>query len=178
MVAISRFPAMAVSSLYQLLVTQGDQVWHSAGLFTVSVSGRGGIPVGLFGPANEMAFSLRFRFVGASLGMTEISRASDHFSSAPDGLFRWPRRCCCDPFGPHCWAGTGAFAWAPFTDYWRLRRPTHRLPLSGLTQGVGSSRRSWFGAPCSWPCMQKTTVGGQSQGMWWSSEARPTFCVT
>ncbi|RSL60366.1 hypothetical protein CEP54_006838 [Fusarium duplospermum] len=24
----------------------------------------------------------------------------------------------------------------------------------------------------------KVTVGGQSQGMWWSSEARPTFCVT
>lgn len=84
---------MAVSSLYQLLVTQGDQVGHSAGLFTVNVSGRGGIPVGLFGPANEMAFSLRFRFVDASLGMTQISRASDHFSSAPDGLFWWPRRC-------------------------------------------------------------------------------------
>lgn len=84
--------AMTVSSLYQLLVTQGDQVGHSAGLFTVNVSGRGGIPVGLFGPANEMAFSLRFRFVDASLGMTEISRASDHFSSAPDGFFWWPRR--------------------------------------------------------------------------------------
>lgn len=96
---------MAVSSLYQLLVTQGDHVWHSAGLFTVNVSGQGGIPVGLFGPANEMAFSLRFRFVDASLGMTEISRASDHFSSAPDGLFWWPRRCCCGPFGPHCWGG-------------------------------------------------------------------------
>lgn len=184
-VAISKVPCygclIAISTTGDTGQTGYVTPWASLQCFEAR---RGGIPVGTLQVKwrFRLGFSLRRRFIGCDRRST---RASDHSSSAPDEFFFFSGHDAgCDR------SLSGLSAWGLFP----ASGPIHRLLLEAATTNssppahagrrdpVGGRRLEPRAVLCcalgpAFAC-RKATVGGQSQGTWWSSNARPTFCVT